>query len=169
MDARGERYERVKDLLSQEEFERRTRKEMEAWGGLLNEEASALLVLDELGRNEVAFGKIGDLYEGGEALLVATVRDVGPVRAFTRRDGDPGRVVHVTISDPSGTCRLVLWDEETDLVSSGAIREGATVKIVDGYVRPGRDGLEVVTGKWGVLLPENRPPSPDSTGSQFRF
>lgn len=151
---REELYARVQDLLSPEEFEARVQSESEAWDGLLEEEAAALLVVDELGRNEVAFGHVGDLYEGGEALLRVRVKEVGPVREFTRRDGTEGRVVNLTVGDATGTTRLVLWDEEVDLVTTGAVREGQELRVVDGHVRRGPYGLEVVTGKWGVLLPE---------------
>ncbi|MFQ5553076.1 MAG: OB-fold nucleic acid binding domain-containing protein [Thermoplasmata archaeon] len=150
-------YDKVKDLLSREDFGGRVQAEVEAWGGLLTEEAAALLVVDTLGRNEVAFGQISDLYEGGEALLQVTVERVGPVRRFTRRDGRKGRVVHLTVSDASGTVRLVLRDEEADFITSGTVREGDRLKVVDGYVRMGREGLEVSTGKWGVVLPEVPP------------
>ncbi len=162
-------YAKAKDLLSREEFEARVQAEIEAWGALLTEEAAGLLVVDALGRNEVAFGKVADLYEGGEALLEVKVDGIGPVRNYSRRDGDPGRVVHLTVSDASGTVRLVLGDEEVDLVTSGTVREGGRIKLVDGYVRQGRQGLEVTTGKWGVLLPEDPTNVPEAPGSQFRF
>ena len=58
-------YAKVKDLLSRDEFERRIQEEIDAWGGLLSKSASALLIVDALGRNEVTFGQIADLYEGG--------------------------------------------------------------------------------------------------------
>lgn len=146
-------YPRVQDLLAPEEFEARVRAEMEAWGGLLEEEAAALLVVDALGRNEVAFGRVEALYEGGEALLRVRVEEVGPVRTFERRDGSEGRVVNLTVSDDTGSCRLVLWDDEVELVTGGTLAEGTPLRVIDGLVRRGRYGLEVSTGKWGVLLP----------------
>ncbi|MFQ5986972.1 MAG: OB-fold nucleic acid binding domain-containing protein [Thermoplasmata archaeon] len=162
-------YEKVKDLLLPEEFRGRVQAEVEEWGGLLTEKAAALLVVDALGRNEVAFGQISDLYEGGEALLRVTVEHVGPVHRFTRRDGGEGQVVHLTVSDASGTVRLVLRDEETDFVTSGTVREGDHLKVVDGYVRVGREGLEVSAGKWGVVLPEVSPDALEAPRSQFRL
>lgn len=154
MPSREELYERVRDLLGREDFEARIRGEMEAWGGLLEQDAAALLVLDELGRNEVAFRRVTDLYEGGEALLDVKVDRVEQVREFTRKDGTVGRVVNLMVSDPSGSCRLVLWDEEVGLVLSGKIESGSRLKVIDGYVRRGRYGLEVSTGQWGAILPE---------------
>ncbi len=151
---REELYSRVKDVISKEDFEARVRQEMEAWGGLLEEEAAALLVVDELGRSEVPFGQIAGLYEGGEAFLRVKVDKIGAVREFTRREGNQGRVVNLMVSDASGRCRLVLWDDEVDMVASGQIQVGSKVKIVDGYVRSGRFGIEVSSGKWGVVLVE---------------
>ena len=162
-------YAKVKDLLSRDEFERRIQEEIDAWGGLLTKRAAALLIVDALGRNEVTFGQIADLYEGGEALLEVRVERAGSVRTFARRDGGEGRVVHLSVSDDSGAVRLDLWDEEVDLVTSGTVREGGRLKLVDGYVRKGREGLVVTTGKWGVVLPEDPKDDSGPSDSQFRF
>ena len=162
-------YAKVKDLLSRDEFERRIQEEIDAWGGLLSERAAALLIVDALGRNEVTFGQIAALYEGGEALLEVRVERVGSVRTFARRDGGEGRVVHLRVSDDSGTVRLDLWDEEVDLVTSGNVRAGGRLKLVDGYVRKGREGLVVTTWKWGVVLPEDPKDASGPPDSEFRF
>lgn len=154
MSRREELFQRVHDLLSPEEFEARIQEEMEAWGGLLEEEAAALLVVDALGRNEVAFRRVEDLYEGGDALLQVTVKAVGEARTFERKDGTEGRVVNLTVSDASGEVNLALWDEEVDLVADGTLAVGSRLRIIDGYVRRGPFGLEVSSGKWGAILPE---------------
>jgi ssDNA-binding replication factor A large subunit len=169
MSSAKDRYEQVKDLLSHDQFERRIQDEIEAWDGLLSGEAAALLVVDALGRNEIAFGQVRDLYEGGEALLQVQVRQIGSVRTFARRDEQEGRVVQLQVTDDSGDVRLDLLDEEVDLVTSGTVREGGRIRLVDGYVRQGREGLVVTTGKWGVVLPEAPDESAEASGSQFRF
>jgi replication factor A1 len=151
---REELYDRVRDIISRQEFEARVKEEVEVWGGLLEEDAAALLVIDQLGRNEVTFRKVADLYEGGEAFLRVRVESISPVRGFERRDGAQGRVVNLVVRDDTGRCRVVLWDDEVDLVTSGKLAVGSSLKVVDGYVRRGRYGLEVTSGKWGVILPE---------------
>ncbi len=150
---RKELFEKVSDLISEEEFGKRVNEEMEAWGHLLDEDVAALLVVDELGRNEVVFKEIADLYEGGEALLDVKVEAVEKSREFERRDGSQGRVVNLTVADASGRCRLTLWDDEVELVESGTVRVGSTLRVIDGYVRRGPYGLEVSSGKWGAILP----------------
>ncbi|MDX1534681.1 MAG: OB-fold nucleic acid binding domain-containing protein [Thermoplasmata archaeon] len=167
--AKPDLYERVRDLVSRQEFDDRVQHEVEEWGGLLTPDAAAVLVLDSLGRSEVAFGQVSDLYEGGEALVEAEVIQVGAVRTFARREGGDGRVVSLTIADASGSVRLVLRDEEVDLVTSGTLREGDRLKVVDGAVRRGKQGLEVTTGKWGIILPSEAEHASPSTDSQFRF
>lgn len=147
-------YERVKDIISRDSFEVRIEEEMEAWGGLLEEETAALLVVDELGRNELTFRRVSDLYEGGEALLAVRLDRIGTLREFTRKDGSQGRAVNLMVSDASGNCRLVLWDEEVEMVTAGRVEVGSPLRVIDGYVRRGRYGIEVSTGKWGVILPQ---------------
>lgn len=144
----------MKDIISRDSFEVRIEEEMEAWGGLLEEETAALLVVDELGRNELTFRRVSDLYEGGEALLAVRLDRIGTLREFTRKDGSRGRVVNLMVSDASGNCRLVLWDEEVEMVTAGRVEVGSPLRVIDGYVRRGRYGIEVSTGKWGVILPQ---------------
>ena len=78
-------------------------------------------------------------------------------------------MVHLSVSDDSGAVRLDLWDEEVDLVTSGTVREGGRLKLVDGYVRQGREGLVVTMGKWGVVLPEDPKDASGPSHSQFRL
>lgn len=148
-------YERVKDLLSREEFDARVRSKAAAWGGLLDEDAAGRLVLDELGRGEVDFQTVRGLREGMEVTLRVRVDGVGPVREFARQDGSRGRVVNLDVSDDSGRCRLVLWDDDVGLVEQGRVREGATLRLLDCYVKGGRFGTEVSRGKFGSVLVES--------------
>ncbi len=147
-------YGKAKDLLSQEEFGARVRRKAEEWGGLLDEDAAARLVLDELGRGEADFQAIRDLREGMEATLRVRVDAVGPIRSFPRQDGTTGRVVNFEISDGTGQCRLVLWDQDVALAERGRIGVGSSLRLLDCFVRPSRYGLEISRGKFGTVLPE---------------
>lgn len=148
-------YGRVKDLLSPEDFADRVRAKVAEWGHLLDEDAAGRLVLDELGRGTVNFQTIRELREGMEVTLRVRVDAVGPVREFARRDGANGRVVNADISDGTGRCRLVLWDEDVSLVEQGRIRTGSALRLVDCYVKVSRFGTEVSRGKFGSVLAED--------------
>ena len=147
-------YERAKDLLPRDEFESRVRAKMGEWGGLLDEDAAARLVLDDLGRGTANFQTVKELREGMEVTLRVRVDGFSPVREFRRQDGSSGRVVNADISDESGRSRLVLWDEDVALVEQKRIRQGMVLRLVDCFVRGSRYGIEVSRGKFGAILPE---------------
>ena len=147
-------YERVKDLLSKEEFEARVRAKVEEWGRLLDEDAAARLVLDQLGRGAVDFQTIREMREGMEDTLRVRVDAVGPIRAFDRQDGSRGRVVNLDVSDGTGRCRLVLWDDDVALVEKGRVSVGSALRLLDCFVKATRFGTEVSRGKFGTVLPE---------------
>lgn len=147
-------YERVKDLLSEEEFDARVEHTLESWGGLIDPAVAARLVLDALGRLEPTFDAIGDLEDGREVTLRATVERVFPSREFLRSDGSRGRVANVGIRDDTGRCLLVLWDADVDLIDRQRLRPGVTLRAVDCYVRRTNFGLEVSRGRYGTLALE---------------
>jgi hypothetical protein len=63
-------------------------------------------------------------------------------------------VAKVTISDGSGECRLVLWDEDTELVSKGALKTGGFLRVINGYARMTDFGLEIAKGRYGAVVVE---------------
>lgn len=148
-------YEKVKDRVPPEEFEARIQATVAEWGGLLDRDAAAMLVVERLGGSVASFTPIKDLEEGGEANLRAKVVGLSPVRTFTRQDGSAGRVINLDLRDDSGFCRMPLWDEDVAMVEKGHIAVGKTVRAVDCYVKRTNFGLEVGKGKFGALLVED--------------
>lgn len=147
-------FERVKDLVSEEEFASRVRAKIEEWGALLDDDSAARLVLDEMGRGTANFQTVKNLREGMEVTLRVRVDGFSPIREFLRQDGSPGRVVNADISDDTGRSRLVLWDDDVALVEQGRLRPGMTLRLLDCFVRESRFGIDVSRGKFGAILPE---------------
>ncbi len=156
LDPAGRRhYEKVKDRVSPEDFDARVEATVAEWGGLLDRDAAAMVVVERLGGSVASFMPIKDLEEGGEANLRAKVVGLSPVRTFTRQDGTGGRVVNLELRDESGFCRMPLWDEDVALVEKGHVAVGKTVRAIDCFVRRTNFGLEVTRGKFGALLVED--------------
>ncbi len=141
-------YSLVSDLMSFDRFKFEIKKRMEKYGGLLDEDAIAYLIVDELGRNPGNRMKIQDLYDGINATVDATINKVGEVER--RKDGNL-RIMRVEISDETGRCQLVLWNEEIDEIGVN-LKEGMRIRIVNGYVRENIYGLQISLGKWGVII-----------------
>jgi replication factor A1 len=147
-------YEKVKDLVSEDAFERSIDEAIVEWGGLLDRDAASMLVVERLGRSVASIARIADLEEGMEVSLRAEVVSVSPLREFSRKDGSRGRVVNLDLRDDSGACRFVLWDDDVELVERGKIAPGTRVRALDCFVRRTNFGLEVSRGKFGALLVE---------------
>ncbi|MFQ6106039.1 MAG: hypothetical protein ACE5QF_00405 [Thermoplasmata archaeon] len=147
-------FENVRDLLSYEEFCMKVSERMDKFGGLLTEDAAALLVAEELGRFNVNYDRIADIRGNQAVRLKAEVLSVSDVKEFRRRNESIGRVANITISDGSAKCRLVLWDDDTQLVSKGAISVGGSLRVINGYSKMTDFGLEISKGRYGAIIVE---------------
>ena len=136
------------------EFDAKVKAKIEEWGGLLDNDAAALLVLEAMGMDVAEWTPIANLEENAEVSIRGEVVAITPVREFTRQDGTKGRVVNVTLRDATGACRVVLWDDDVELVAGGRLKTGSFLRCLDCFVRRTNFGLEVGRGKFGALLPE---------------
>jgi replication factor A1 len=152
--SKSDLYNLISDLLTEEEFERRIQERADSYEGLLNEDAIAYLIVDELGRNVIAGNRISDLKNGDNISLTAVVEGVGEIREFSRKDGTTGRVANLSIADDSGRCRFTLWDRDVELINKMKITKGTRIKIVNGYVKITDFGTDISTGRWGMFSVE---------------
>ena len=148
-------YAKVKDLMTQDEFDSRVKSKVSEWAGLLDDRTAAMIVLDELGRLDAPFNKIAELEDAEEVSVRGKVTTISPIRNFTRKTGESGRVVNVQLDDGSGRCTLVLWDDDVRFVEQNYVRLGRMVRALDCYVRKSNFGLEISRGKFGTVLAED--------------
>ncbi|MBN2065558.1 MAG: hypothetical protein JW771_01970 [Candidatus Thermoplasmatota archaeon] len=152
-------YEQISDLKTKQEFINEITKRQKTYDNLLDKETIALLLVDELGRNTQNLCKIADIKPGTECTVIGKVTDIRESRTFTRKNGSAGRVINLTVIDETGTCGLVLWDRDVELVDNQSIKIGTVVKVINSYVKEGLSGVEVNLGRWGMLEiePEDAP------------
>ncbi|QFU81856.1 single-stranded DNA binding protein [Natronorubrum aibiense] len=81
--------------------------------------------------------------------FVGLVLDTDSVRTFDRDDGSEGKVSNLTLGDSTGRVRVTLWDEQADLATE--FDPGATVEVVDGYVKERDGSLELHVGNRGAV------------------
>lgn len=143
-------YQQVADQISVEEFSDRVEEKVTLMAGLCDRRTAAMLVARELGASDV-LTKIGRIRpETGNVTFVGRVLNVPDVREFMRSDGSTGRVASLTLGDETGTVRVSLWDETTDLIKSGDIKVDQCLKI-RGLAKEGYSGTEVSLGRSGGL------------------
>jgi len=90
--------------------------------------------------------KISELKVGtGSIGLDAEIVSIEPTREINKY-GRKLRVANATIKDDSGTITLVLWNDEIDKV-----KEGAKIKIENGYVNEWQGNPQLTLGKFGKM------------------
>ncbi|MFO7990891.1 MAG: OB-fold nucleic acid binding domain-containing protein [Thermoplasmata archaeon] len=146
-----ERYQFVEDLLSEEEFLDRIKEERERYNGLLNDDALALKIVSEYGRNQDSISKIRDLKPKEEATIQGKIIDLGRLRTFTTKRGRKGSVRNIRIDDGTGSVKVVFWNEETKRVED-EMDIGTEIKVIHGYTQDRGYGLQVSAGKWGEII-----------------
>jgi hypothetical protein len=149
---KDELYALVKDLLSKEEFDDEIEKRYKEYDDLLDKETIALLIVDERGRNELDWKKISQLEENEEIMIQLKVANIGNLKCFNKKNGRQGHVINIDVVDDTGKCRLTLWDKDVELVKNKTIKKGSTVKLIDGFVRKTKFGIEIGKGRCGMLI-----------------
>ncbi len=120
--------------------------------GLVSEEGAAYIVAREHGINLLKETKrqlkIKNLLSGLKSVdIVARIVKISDIREF-ERNGNKGKVVNLTIGDETGISRLSLWNDETDRVAKGELKEDDTVRISKGIViTDNRGNTEVRLGR----------------------
>jgi replication factor A1 len=151
MDAELEEiFRQLEDQISQSEFESRIAEKVSLMAGLCDQRTAAMLVARDLGASEILI-KIGKIKpETGTVVFTGRVLSISEVREFARSDGSTGRVANMALGDETGTIRVALWDEATDLIKSGDIKVDQCLKI-RGLAKEGYTGTEVSLGRSGGL------------------
>jgi len=146
-------YEKVRHLISFEDFTAKVEERKEALGGLCDDEMCARLILNDLGvssteRDVVTIGAIDE--NSGNISFVAKILAVYEPREFSRNDGTTGRVANVMVGDATGKIRVSVWDSKVEAIANGEVKAGMNVA-VSGYTKKGLNGIEVHVGNNGVF------------------
>jgi replication factor A1 len=149
---KAELYELISDLKTKKEYEQEIKSRVKHFDGLIDSDTAAFLLVDELGRNTHSITKIIELEPEKDFTVIGKVVSISDSKTFKRKNGTAGKVINLEITDDTGTCRLVLWNEDIDQIKHKEIQIGTTVKIINGYTKAGyTGGLEVNLGRWGLL------------------
>ncbi len=151
MDAELEEiYAQVADRISAEQFESSVDEKVVLMAGLCDRRTAAMLVARDLGASEV-LTKIGSIRpEMGTVTFTGRVVAISDIREFRRSDGSAGRVANLTLGDETGTIRVALWDDATDMIRSGDLKVDLCLK-VRGLAKEGYAGTEVSLGRTGNI------------------
>ncbi|MBU0894048.1 MAG: DUF2240 family protein [Nanoarchaeota archaeon] len=124
--------------LEKEEIERRVEAKRAKLSGLISHEGAAQVVAAELG---ISFDdvklKIEELLPGMRKVnVVGKIINLFPVRTFTTKKGDEGKVCNFFMADETSNLKVVLWDtNHIGLIESNKIQEGSVVEIANASMR----------------------------------
>ena len=123
--------------LEEDEVKENVEEKMSEFEGLVSEEGAVHLVAKEHGVQIAEQGE-GELKvenivpEMRKVRLKARVVDISDVNTFERDDDEEdGKVQNLTLGDETGTIRVTLWDEQTEIAEK--IDEGDVIEISGAY------------------------------------
>ncbi|MFB6204268.1 MAG: hypothetical protein ABEJ75_01350 [Candidatus Nanohaloarchaea archaeon] len=136
--------------LDEEEVKDKVKNKIEEFEGLVSEEGAIHLVAKEHGV-QVSEDNNQDLKienivpDMRKVHMKARVVRVLEPNTFERDDGDEGKVQNVVLGDDTGTIRLTLWDDQTEIAEK--IGEGDAIELAGAYtIEDNRENAELRLG-----------------------
>jgi ssDNA-binding replication factor A large subunit len=124
--------------MEKEDLEKKIENKQSKLSGLISREGALEIVSAELGISfEEENSKIGELVPGMRKVnIVGKVLCVFPVRTFTTKNGEEGKVTNLILADETANIKIVLWDtNHIKLVEDGVVVEGKVLEIINGSMR----------------------------------
>jgi len=137
------------------------REKQDELSGLVSKEGAAYIVGRELGVSLIketrTLLKASNLAPGLFSVdFLGRVMSIFEPRTFTR-EGRQGKVQNILLGDETGSIRMSLWNNETDMVQRLGLQQGMAVEVRGGYtkqdnmgnaeLRLGRGLIKVAEGK----------------------
>ncbi|MGQ4874698.1 MAG: DUF2240 family protein [Promethearchaeia archaeon] len=149
--------------LSRKEIQDRVDAKKNELKGLISDEGALFIVAKELGidvkeENKDLLKEIEinttDIKSGMKNItLTGRIKSISDVFKFQRDDGTIGQVGSFLLQDSEGEIRIVLWDDQTEILSSPQFNINKVVKIINGYAKKGKNGnLEIHIGRLGKVI-----------------
>jgi replication factor A1 len=138
-------------MLPEESLESRIAELRLEFGTLFDEETLRRMALDEEGLPMANDKKIAELKDREEVTVLVKVTRINDTRTFKKRDGGEGRVRNLAVEDETGSCRLALWDDDTELPENLGVSVGTMLKCTNCFAKQTDYGLDVSKGKKGTI------------------
>lgn len=158
--------------LDEDEVDEEIEDKMEEFSGLVSEEGAAHLVAKEFGV-QIEGEENKDLQidnivpEMRKVHLKAKVLNISDINTFERDDEEEdGKVQNLVLGDESGTIRVTLWDEQTQIAEK--ISEGNGIEIAGAYTVEDNQGnaeLRLGDDVQVKMLDEDEVPEVDDSNS----
>jgi ssDNA-binding replication factor A large subunit len=155
----NEILEKIKEKtkLSDNDVNKRILEKQQELSNLVSKDGAAYIIAKELGidifpKVEKRRLEIKNIVPKIRTLnLNARIVSIFPVKEFESK-GRKGKVASLILGDQTGTVRLTLWDQQTEIAEK--LKPGMAVEVFGGYTREdSRGGAEIrLSGKGGVKI-----------------
>lgn len=146
----------LKAGITEEEIKRQINERYNELQGFMSKQAILFLIAkehgldiassntDELIHQEIDYNDfaipISNITETmSNIVITGRILRIFDTHNFVRKDGSPGKVGSCIIGDKSGTIKVVLWDEQTEILEKDFFKVGEIVQVIGGYSKVGLD------------------------------
>ncbi len=148
--------------LNKIDIEKMVSEKKEELKGLISDEGALFIIAKELGVDvkdqdsdylEDIEINISDITSNmRNIILIGRIKEIYRISEFNKKDGSIGKVGSFLLSDSSGDIRVVLWDDKTEILDSALFNLNELVKLVNGYAKEGKYGIEVHVSNLGKII-----------------
>ncbi|NTV23720.1 MAG: hypothetical protein HGA85_05090 [Nanoarchaeota archaeon] len=145
---------KIKDQtgMSDKDIEKKIKDKLDLLSGLISKEGAAHIIANELGVkvfDETSKVEIKNLLPGMRSVEIsASVIRIFETRTFERQ-GTQGKVANFMVSDPTGSCRVVAWNEMADAVQK--LKLGDKIKLENAFAKDNNGRTELHMGDRSTL------------------
>lgn len=131
--------------ISRDQILERLEKEKQKTGGFISEVTLLRMIAADFGCKltksnvDIPVLMIRDLFPGlNDVSIVGRILAVFATRTFS--GANEGKFAGLLVSDKTGSLRIVLWNDKTDLIDSGTLNVGQIVRFSHAYTREDSGG-----------------------------
>jgi len=130
--------------VNREEILESLKAEKEKTGGLISDDSLLRLIAARYGIKNIQFRtiyrlSIGDLVTGlNDVTIAGRIVVIYPPRTFN--SDRSGKVANLIITDKDHVIKVVLWNDNVNLIESGELKVGQIIRLSHGYTREGYEG-----------------------------
>ncbi|MFX0032386.1 MAG: hypothetical protein ACFE8E_04930 [Candidatus Hodarchaeota archaeon] len=84
--------------------------------------------------------------------LIGRIKDIYKIYDFVRENEEKGYVGSFLLNDNTGDIRIVVWNEHVNIFNDQNFKENELVKILNGYAKEGKYGIEIHIGRMGKVI-----------------
>jgi len=156
--------------ISEQQLELELERKIKEFGGFMTRQGILFIIAKEHGinpYNDEFYKELDEMIDYDEfSIPIAEVKEqmtnivlLGKIISFvrpyefTRKDSSVGKVSSFNVADWTGIIKVVLWDENVQIVENDFFKEGELVRIIGGYSKTGvNNSIEIHIGKKGRII-----------------